>query len=59
MTTADGRIVLWNRPAEELYGWSEQDVLGRSTMDVLVPLLDGKEQVSRVDRIYSIQRIRK
>ena len=25
----------------------------------LVPLLDGKEQVSRVDRIYSIQRIRK
>ena len=25
----------------------------------LLPLLDGKEQVSRVDRIYSIQRIRK
>jgi PAS domain S-box-containing protein len=40
VTTADGRIVLWNRSAEQLYGWSEEEVLGRTAMDVLVPLLD-------------------
>src|SRR5690348_6091213 len=33
----DGRIELWNRAAEEIYGWSAADVLGRSVLDVLTP----------------------
>ncbi len=37
VTDPDGRILLWNRSAEELYGWAEPEVLGRSVLDVLAP----------------------
>ncbi|MEA3215396.1 MAG: two-component system, cell cycle sensor histidine kinase and response regulator CckA, partial [Acidimicrobiia bacterium] len=38
VTSLDGRILLWNRQAEELYGWAASDVVGRSVVDVLVPV---------------------
>lgn len=31
----DARIIFWNRGAEELYGWKEAEVLGRSPHEVL------------------------
>jgi PAS domain S-box-containing protein len=37
VSDADGRIVSWNRAAEQLYGWSEHEVLGRALREVLVP----------------------
>ncbi len=37
VTDPDGRIVLWNEQAEQLYGWPEESVLGRSVLDVLAP----------------------
>ncbi len=37
VTDPDGRIVLWNAAAEQLYGWSEHEVLGRSVLDLLAP----------------------
>ena len=37
---ADGEILMWNRAAEELYGWPEEEVLGRSTLELLVPKSD-------------------
>jgi len=40
VTAPDGRIVLWNRRAETLYGWSEAEVLGRLIFDVLVQVED-------------------
>ena len=40
VTSPDGRVVLWNRRAEELYGWTEAEVLGRSILDVLVPVTE-------------------
>jgi PAS domain S-box-containing protein len=33
----EGEILLWNRAAEGLYGWQEEEVLGRSILDVMVP----------------------
>jgi PAS domain S-box-containing protein len=33
----EGRIVGWNRHAEELFGWSVDEVLGRRIEDVIVP----------------------
>ncbi len=36
VTGPEGEILLWNRAAEELYGWPEETVLGRSILDVLV-----------------------
>lgn len=37
VTDPVGRIVLWNLAAEQLYGWEEHEVLGRSVLDVLAP----------------------
>lgn len=33
-TDLEGRILFWNRAAEELYGWSRDAVLGRSVYDL-------------------------
>ena len=38
VTRPNGEIVLWNRAAEQLYGWPEHEVLGRAIVDVLVPI---------------------
>ena len=37
VTDASGRIVLWSAAAEQLYGWPEAEVLGRSVLEVLAP----------------------
>ena len=44
VTTPDGRILSWNRPAEVLYGWTEAEVVGRPVSDVLVPVDDRDER---------------
>ncbi len=36
-TRLDGTVVFWNQAAQELYGWSAAEVVGRSIMDLLVP----------------------
>ena len=42
-TDADGMITTWNRAAEELFGWSEEEIAGRS-MNVLCPQARVAEQ---------------
>jgi PAS domain S-box-containing protein len=37
VTDPHGRILLWNRAAERLFGWPEREVAGRSVLDVLAP----------------------
>ena len=51
VTDPGGRILLWNEPAERLYGWTEVEVLGRSVIEVLAPaddLRDNSEALSMV-----------
>jgi len=38
VTDPEGSIVLWNDEAERTYGWSEDEVLGRSVLEVLAPI---------------------
>ena len=40
VTSPEGRILMWNRQAEELYGWRAEEALGRVVSDVLVSLSD-------------------
>jgi len=37
VTDPEARILLWNRQAERLYGWTADEVLGQVVTDVLVP----------------------
>lgn len=38
VTDPAGCILMWNRVAEELYGWPADEVIGRAVGDVLVPI---------------------
>lgn len=53
VTSAGGRIVLWNAQAEALYGWCADEVIGRSVMDVLVPLPGKAQAEDIVDQVIS------
>src|SRR2546423_13672571 len=33
----DSRIIEWNRQAEQTFGWSRAEVVGRSALDILIP----------------------
>lgn len=33
----DGKVRVWNRIAEETFGWTESEALGRSLADLIVP----------------------
>jgi PAS domain S-box-containing protein len=46
-TEPDGTLVYWNEAAEELYGWSEEEVLGRNVLDV-TPALGSEERVTEI-----------
>jgi PAS domain S-box-containing protein len=43
-TDIDFRILSWNKAAEEMYGWTEQEVMGKPISTILDPVYD---QVSR------------
>ena len=36
-TRIDGTILLWNKAAERLYGWSEDEAVGADVIDLMVP----------------------
>ena len=42
-TDVAGQIIYWNRFAEELYGWSDSEVLGHSILEITVPPVTKKE----------------
>ncbi|MGY1780681.1 PAS domain S-box protein [Geodermatophilus sp. SYSU D01036] len=48
-TDLDGRIVHWNPAAEQLYGWTAREILGRDIAEVTVPE-SGQEQGQEIMR---------
>jgi PAS domain S-box-containing protein len=50
-TDLRGRIIYWNRYAEELYGWSCSDVMGRNILEV-VPAAPARDTAAQImDRL--------
>lgn len=47
ITDRDGRIVQWNRAAEQLFGWPQDQAVGRHVCDLVVPESD-QPQVRQV-----------
>jgi PAS domain S-box-containing protein len=48
-TDAQGKIIYWNRAAEGLYGWSEEEVMGRPIVEVT----PSEDLVNRAEEIMS------
>jgi PAS domain S-box-containing protein len=48
-TNPQGTIIYWNRAAEELYGWSQGEVIGRPIVEVT----PSKEMLERAEEIMS------
>ena len=48
-TDVEGKVIYWNRGAQELYGWSSEEALGRYLRVLTVP----QELVDQVDGITS------
>ncbi|MFC6101466.1 PAS domain-containing sensor histidine kinase [Olivibacter domesticus] len=48
--TLDGRVLSWNKAAEKMFGYKEQDMLGRP-IQVLVPPARLEEQLRMVEKI--------
>lgn len=53
VTQLDGRIVYWNLSAQELYGWSAAEVLGRNIVDVTPSTISRAQAVELMDRLRS------
>jgi PAS domain S-box-containing protein len=48
-TNPQGTIIYWNRAAEELYGWSKEEVMGRPIVDVT----PSEQMLERAEEIMS------
>jgi diguanylate cyclase (GGDEF)-like protein/PAS domain S-box-containing protein len=48
-TDLEGKVLYWNRAAEETYGWSSGEALGRRSRDLTVP----KESLEKADEVVS------
>ena len=48
-TDLEGKVLYWNRAAEETYGWSSGEALGRKSRDLTVP----KESLEKAEEVVS------
>ena len=47
-----GKVLTWNRAAEELYGYSERDIVGRNVREVVPQITWPKSPISSTLRFY-------
>jgi PAS domain S-box-containing protein len=52
-TDADFKIIYWNQVAEELYGWTEAEVIGRFSGDIFKTKIEGSSRQEGLNRLLS------
>jgi len=55
-TDAQGTVVYWNRPAEELYGWTAREAVGRNIMELTPSQASGEEAAEIIERLRAGER---
>ena len=50
-TDLDGHITYWSRFARDLYGWTEEEALGRNILDVTTPEVSQAQALSILERL--------
>ena len=56
--TTDGVVTTWNQGAEELYGYTEDEAVGRSVQDLIIPAARRHESKSIVERLLRGEGVR-
>jgi PAS domain S-box-containing protein len=56
VSDADGLVKRWNRHAEELYGWTREEAIGRPIIDLVVPEPAVDEAVEIMQRLLRGER---
>jgi PAS domain S-box-containing protein len=56
--TLDGVITSWNRAAEDLYGWTEEEAVGRHIRDLIIPPARASESEEIVERLLRGEGVR-
>ncbi len=50
------RIIYWNPAAEQMYGWTAQETVGKTPAELFYPLSTPQEQADRKERLSSLER---
>jgi PAS domain S-box-containing protein len=50
---SEGRIIGWNRQAEDTFGWSYSEAIGNSLADTIIPDRDRDDHLTAVERFAS------
>jgi PAS domain S-box-containing protein len=48
-----GRVVVWNRAAEQIFGYSREEVIGRRSFDLIVPKRTRTHVQGTLDRLWT------
>jgi PAS domain S-box-containing protein len=52
-TQPDGTIFYWNKKAEEIYGWSRAEVIGKNIVDVTPSMLDQDTAIAIMEELQN------
>lgn len=53
----EGRVTAWNRGAERMFGYSEQEAMGRSLVPLIIPQEFAEEEYGILERIHRGQTV--
>jgi diguanylate cyclase (GGDEF)-like protein/PAS domain S-box-containing protein len=47
------QVIDWNKRAEEIFGWSREEVLGHNVFEFLIPLWEKESLLEKVNQLFS------